>query len=319
LCNLDHCEGEKRVLDLFKKFQQGLARTKSGLMEGVQRIVNQARGIDEEVLEELEELLILSDLGVATTETVIENLRRRSRESGRIEAGEVVELLKQELIAQLGTGGPAAAEPEEPVHQPTVISVVGVNGAGKTTTIGKLAYLHAGRGRKVLLAAADTFRAAAAEQLEIWKTRAGVEIIPSQSGADPASVAFDSLKAAMARHVDYLFIDTAGRLHTKENLMAELEKIHKVLARQCPGAPHEVLLVIDATTGQNGLSQARRFAEAVKVTGLVVTKLDGTAKGGIVFSIARELAIPVRYVGLGEKIDDLQSFDPHTFVEALFA
>jgi len=171
----------------------------------------------------------------------------------------------------------------------------------------------------VLLAAADTFRAAAAEQLEIWKTRAGVEIIPSQSGADPASVAFDSLKAAMARHVDYLLIDTAGRLHTKENLMAELEKIHKVLARQCPGAPHEVLLVIDATTGQNGLSQARRFAEAVKVTGLVVTKLDGTAKGGIVFSIARELGIPVRYVGLGEQIDDLQVFDPHTFVEALFA
>ncbi len=205
------------------------------------------------------------------------------------------------------------------MHQPTVISVVGVNGAGKTTTIGKLAHLHASRGRKVLLAAADTFRAAAAEQLEIWKDRAGVEIIPSQSGADPASVAFDSLKAAMARHVDYLFIDTAGRLHTKENLMAELEKIHKVLARQCPGAPHEVLLVIDATTGQNGLSQARRFAEAVKVTGLVVTKLDGTAKGGIVFSIARELGIPVRYVGLGEKIDDLQSFDPQIFVEALFA
>ncbi|HOH09199.1 MAG TPA: signal recognition particle receptor subunit alpha, partial [bacterium] len=182
------------MLDLFKKFQHGLARTKSGLVEGVQRIINQARGIDEEVLEELEELLILSDLGVATTETVIENLRQRSRESGRIEPGEVLELLKQELIAQLGPGGQAAAGPEEPVHQPTVISVVGVNGAGKTTTIGKLAHLHASRGRKVLLAAADTFRAAAAEQLEIWKDRAGVEIIPSQSGADPASVAFDSLK-----------------------------------------------------------------------------------------------------------------------------
>ncbi|HQG46778.1 MAG TPA: signal recognition particle-docking protein FtsY, partial [bacterium] len=190
---------------------------------------------------------------------------------------------------------------------------------GKTTTIGKLAHWYASRGNKVLLAAADTFRAAAADQLDIWRDRAGVEIIHSQSGADPAAVAFDSLKAAMARRVDYLFIDTAGRLHTKGNLMAELEKIHKVLARQCPGAPHEVLLVIDATTGQNGLIQARKFAEAVQVTGLVITKLDGTAKGGIVFSIARELGIPVRYIGLGEGIDDLKPFDPHTFVEALFS
>jgi fused signal recognition particle receptor len=310
---------EEIVLNVLKKFQSGLARTKTGLVEGIQRIVSQAKGIDEAALEELEELLILSDLGVATTETVIDRLRKMARESGRVEAADLIDLLKQELTGQLERSLPAAGETGESDFHPRVVSVVGVNGSGKTTTIGKLAHFHAGQGDKVLLAAADTFRAAAAEQLEIWKNRAGVEIIHSQSGADPASVAFDSLKAAMARRVDYLFIDTAGRLHTKGNLMAELEKIHKVLARQCPGAPHEVLLVIDATTGQNGLAQARKFAEAVHVTGLVITKLDGTAKGGIVFSIVRELGIPVRYVGLGEQIDDLQKFDARTFVEALFA
>jgi len=306
------------LLNVFKKFQNGLARTKSGLVEGIQRIVSQTRGLDESVLEELEELLILSDLGVATTETVLDGLRQRSLESGQVDAAAVLQLLKQELVGQLERSTAAAAV-ERPAGQLCVVSVVGVNGAGKTTTIGKLAHLQASQGRKVLLAAADTFRAAAADQLEIWRDRAGVEIVLSQSGADPAAVAFDALKAAMARQVDYLFIDTAGRLHTKGNLMAELEKIHKVLARQCPGAPHEVLLVIDATTGQNGLSQARKFAESVAVTGLVVTKLDGTAKGGIVFAIARELGIPVRYVGLGEGMDDLQEFDPRTFVEALFS
>ncbi|HNW60034.1 MAG TPA: signal recognition particle-docking protein FtsY [bacterium] len=306
------------MLNVFKKFQNGLARTKSGLVEGIQRIVSQTRGLDESVLEELEELLILSDLGVATTETVLDGLRQRSLESGQVDAAAVLQLLKQELVGQLERSTAAAAV-ERPAGQLCVVSVVGVNGAGKTTTIGKLAHLQASQGRKVLLAAADTFRAAAADQLEIWRDRAGVEIVLSQSGADPAAVAFDALKAAMARQVDYLFIDTAGRLHTKGNLMAELEKIHKVLARQCPGAPHEVLLVIDATTGQNGLSQARKFAESVAVTGLVVTKLDGTAKGGIVFAIARELGIPVRYVGLGEGMDDLQEFDPRTFVEALFS
>lgn len=306
------------MLNLIRKFQQGLSRTKSGLVDNIQRIVNQARGIDEEMLDELEELLILSDLGVAVTDSVIDQLRRRSRETGVVDSDSVMQLLKDELLAQLG-GADAGAAVAESGAIPRVVSVVGVNGAGKTTTIGKLAHFHASQGRKVLLAAADTFRAAAAEQLEIWKNRAGVEIVHSQSGADPAAVAFDSLKAAMARQVDYLFIDTAGRLHTKDNLMAELTKIHKVLSRQCPGAPHEVLLVIDATTGQNGLTQARKFAEAVQVTGLVITKLDGTAKGGIVFSIVRELGIPVRYVGLGEQLDDLQAFDAQTFVEALFS
>lgn len=306
------------MLDLIRKFQQGLSRTKSGLVENIQRIVNQARGVDESTLDELEELLILSDLGVAVTESVIEQLRRRSQEAGAVDSASVMQLLKEKLLAQLGQAD-AVVTVKEPGSGPRVVSVVGVNGAGKTTTIGKLAHLYASQGLKVLLAAADTFRAAAAEQLEIWKNRAGVEIVHSQSGADPAAVAFDSLKAAMARQVDYLFIDTAGRLHTKDNLMAELTKIHKVLARQCPGAPHEVLLVIDATTGQNGLIQARKFAEAVQVTGLVITKLDGTAKGGIVFSIVSELGIPVRYIGLGEGIDDLQAFDARTFVEALFS
>ncbi|HOT97485.1 MAG TPA: signal recognition particle-docking protein FtsY [bacterium] len=306
-------------MNVFKKFQNGLAKTRSGLVEGIQRLVAQSRGIDEPFLEELEELLILSDLGVGTAETVIESLRQRVREGGQTDADALLGLLKQQLVEQLKKSLAAAVAAERPGAQPRVVSVVGVNGAGKTTTIGKLAHWYASRGNKVLLAAADTFRAAAADQLDIWRDRAGVEIIHSQSGADPAAVAFDSLKAAMARRVDYLFIDTAGRLHTKGNLMAELEKIHKVLARQCPGAPHEVLLVIDATTGQNGLIQARKFAEAVQVTGLVITKLDGTAKGGIVFSIARELGIPVRYIGLGEGIDDLKPFDPHTFVEALFS
>jgi len=196
--------------------------------------------------------------------------------------------------------------------------VVGVNGTGKTTTIGKLANKLNSTGKKVLLAAADTFRAAAIDQLGVWASRSGVDIIHSQPGADPASVSFDALKAAIARDVDVLLIDTAGRLHTKTNLMAELTKIHKVLQKQSPEAPHQVFLVMDATTGQNGLTQAKQFAQAVNVTGLILTKLDGTAKGGIVFSIARELNIPVRYIGIGEGIDDLEEFDPESFVEALF-
>ena len=282
-------------------------------MDGIQRIVTQARGLDEAILEELEELLILSDLGPETAMRVIARLRERVRQEGDTDPARVTAIVKEELEAILTAPAPVVAS-----ARPWVVSVVGVNGAGKTTTIGKLAYWQASQGKKVLLAAADTFRAAAVEQLQVWKTRAGVEIVQSQSGADPAAVAFDAVKAAMARQVDYLFIDTAGRLHTKNNLMAELTKIHKVINSQCPGAPHEVLLVMDATTGQNGLSQARSFARSVQVTGVVITKLDGTAKGGIVFSIARELGIPVRYVGLGEQIDDLQVFDPCTFVEALF-
>lgn len=304
------------MLSLLQKFQSGLQKTKSNLMDGIQRVINRARGLDEEALEGLEEQLLLSDIGFTAVEQIMEHLRRRATAAGSISTDEILSMLKLELKEQLTAVRHGAMQTER--AQPFIVSVVGVNGAGKTTTVGKLANLLALQNLKVLVAAADTFRAAAIEQLEIWQKRAGVDIIHAQSGADPAAVAFDALKAAMSRHIDILLIDTAGRLHTKGNLMAELTKVNKVLERQCPGAPHEVLLVIDAGTGQNGLIQAKEFAKAVPVTGLVVTKLDGTAKGGIVFSIVRELGIPIRYIGLGEKIDDLAPFDADAFIEALF-
>jgi len=293
-----------------------LAKTKAGLVEGIARIVSKARAIDEQMLSELEELLILSDLGVESAETIIDDLRIKSKESKAGSSQEIVAILKNELITILD-GAPEKAA-HVPPAKPYVISVIGVNGTGKTTTIGKLAHGFGEKGKKVLVAAADTFRAAAIDQLEIWAKRSGADTVHAQSGADPAAVAFDAMKAALTRNIDVLIIDTAGRLHTKTNLMAELSKIHRVLDRQMPGAPHEVLLVLDATTGQNGLSQARKFTEAVKVTGIALTKLDGTAKGGIVFSIVKELGIPVRYLGLGEKMEDLEDFDPKQFVEALF-
>ncbi|MBN2355056.1 signal recognition particle-docking protein FtsY [candidate division KSB1 bacterium] len=307
------------MLETLKRIQKGLFKTKNNLVDGIVRIINQAKGIDESLLEDIEEQLLLSDIGVDTVETIISSLRTKSRESGTISADEVIELLKSELIEILDSVKQVEREPPGAMPKPCVISIVGVNGTGKTTTIGKLANRYAQEGKKVLLAAADTFRAAAIEQLNVWKSRAGVDIVHMQTGADPAAVAFDALKAAMSRQVDVLLIDTAGRLHTKGNLMAELTKIHRVLGRQCPGAPHDIFLVMDATTGQNGLSQARKFTETGEVTGIIITKLDGTAKGGIVFAIARELSLPVRYIGLGEKIDDLAPFDSRTFVEALFA
>lgn len=304
------------MLNVISKFRKGLAKTKAGLVEGINRVVSSARKIDEELLEELEELLIMSDVGVETAERIIDDLRKKSKESGATDASGIIEKLKEELTELLRSSVPA--KPDMESARPYVISVVGVNGTGKTTTIGKLANRFRADGKKVLLAAADTFRAAAIEQLDIWAKRAGVDIVHTQAGADPAAVVFDAVKAATARQVDILLIDTAGRLHTKSNLMEELAKIHRVLKNQIPGAPHEILLVMDATTGQNGLSQARKFAEAVNVTGIVLTKLDGTAKGGIVFSIIRDLKIPVRYIGVGEQIDDIEEFDPELFVEALF-
>ncbi len=304
------------MLSLFQKLQSGLQKTKSTLVDGLQRVIQQARGLDEQLLEQLEEQLLLADVGYDTVELVISRLRKRAKEDGAFQADQVLAVLKKELNEQLNLVSHGPLQPDQ--AKPFVISIIGVNGTGKTTTVGKLANALAKQERKVLVAAADTFRAAAIEQLDIWRHRAGVDLVHAQSGADPAAVAFDALKAAMTRQTDVLLIDTAGRLHTKGNLMAELTKVHKVLERQCPGAPHEVLLVIDATTGQNGLTQAKEFTKAVPVTGLVITKLDGTAKGGIVFAIVRELSIPIRYIGLGEGIDDLEPFVAHDFIEALF-
>jgi len=301
------------VLGVLSKLTKGLAKTKTGLVDGLAGIVR-GRKIDDDVLDEIEEKLILSDIGIQTTEQIIDDLRARVRQHGAVSEEQVFDILKSDLATLLRRPGSDI----KMIAQPFVISVIGVNGGGKTTTIGKLADHYKRDGKKVLLAAADTFRAAAADQLDVWAGRSGVDIIHSQSGADPAAVAYDALKAAMSRQADVLLVDTAGRLHTKANLMAELAKMHRVMGALSPGAPHEILLVMDATTGQNGLAQARQFAADVNVTGLVLTKLDGTARGGIIFSIVRELNIPVRYVGLGEGIDDLEKFDADTFVEALF-
>lgn len=305
------------VKRLFSKFQKGLQKTRSGLVEGISRVVTVGRKLDQDLLDELEELLVLSDVGIETAEKIIEDLKEKYRENGSLGREEILALLKNELISLLS--GMSTENDDQLSAKPYVISVVGVNGTGKTTSIGKLANRFARDGKKVLLAAADTFRAAAIDQLAIWADRAGADLIRNQPGADPASVAFDALQAARARGADVLLIDTAGRLQTKTNLMAELEKIHRVLTKIDPDAPHEVLLSMDATTGQNGLSQARKFAESVKLTGILLNKLDGTAKGGIVFAIARELEVPVKYIGVGEQIDDIEVFDPEMFVEALFS
>ncbi len=303
------------MLNVFSKLSKGLEKTRSGLVGGISNVVR-GRRLDEQMLEELEELLILSDVGYETAERIIDELRQDARKQGVVSDEQVIELLKRDLVSVFEDF--TDTRPLFFDQTPFVISIVGVNGTGKTTTIGKLAHRYVQQNKKVLLAAADTFRAAAGEQLSIWADRAHVDIVHHEPGSDPASVAFDALKAALARKVDVLLIDTAGRLHTKTNLMAELTKIHSVLKKQMPDAPHEVLLVLDAATGQNGLAQAKQFAQAVDVTGLILTKLDGTAKGGIVFSIVKELKLPVRYVGVGEQLDDLEEFDPKLFVEALF-
>lgn len=304
------------MMSVFSKLQNSLAKTRAGLLDGISRVVAKTRRIDEELLDELEELLILSDIGIDIIENIIDDLRKKGKEMGVVDSDGIIQLLKTDLVATFSNGIQSASSDFS--EKPHVISIVGVNGTGKTTSIGKLANKFHKEGKKVLLAAADTFRAAAIDQLGIWAKRSGADIVQTQPGADPAAVAFDALKAAIARDTDILIIDTAGRLHTKTNLIAELEKIHRVLKKQMPRAPHEVLLVMDATTGQNGLVQARQFAQAVDVNGIILTKLDGTAKGGVVFSVVKELHIPVRYIGLGEKIDDIEIFDPAMFVEALF-
>jgi fused signal recognition particle receptor len=299
---------------LFKKLLQGLSRTKQKFLGGLQSLLV-GRSIDDALLEELEATLIQADLGVKSTMKIIEDLRAAAK-AGKIDKGEeVLEFLKRELKDYW-------PEADRAIHfaesGPTVILVAGINGAGKTTSIAKLAYQFHSEGKKVVLAAADTFRAAAVEQLTIWADRIGCDIIKG-SGKDPASVAFDACEAAVARNADVLLVDTAGRLHTQEHLMRELTKIRDVTARKLPGAPHEVLLVVDATTGQNAINQAKAFQAAIDVTGIFLAKLDGTAKGGIVVAIRNEVNLPVKFIGLGETFEDVEPFEPDRFVDALFS
>jgi fused signal recognition particle receptor len=302
-------------LGFFDRLKAGLTKSRDQLVSGIENVVLGKKKIDESLMEELEEVMILADLGVDTTRRIIDNVREKVKRNELTDA----DLLKKEIKEQIRgilkdrtaelRGGDSLA----------VYLIIGVNGTGKTTTIGKLSAKLRADGKKVLLAAGDTFRAAAAEQLVLWGERTGADVIRHKSGADPGAVVFDAIAAARAREAEVLLVDTAGRLHTKANLMEELKKINRVIERELPGEPREVLLVLDATTGQNALSQARLFNQAIGVTGIVLTKLDGTAKGGIVVAISSELGIPVKMVGVGEQVDDLQPFDPDEYVDALFA
>lgn len=299
----------------FERLKQGLQKTKDGLVGRIDTLVLGKKEIDADTLEELEEILITSDMGVKTTVELVRTLEQRLGRNDLKDGAALRAALKEEILLRLEMHH---ARLDHSAKHPFVILVIGVNGVGKTTTIGKLASRFTGEGKKVLLAAADTFRAAAAEQLVAWGDRAGVDVIRHKEGADPSAVVFDACKAALARDVDILIVDTAGRLHTKVNLMEEMKKIRRVIDREIPGAPHETLLVVDAATGQNAISQARLFKEAAGVSGIALTKLDGTAKGGIVVAVSHEFALPVRYIGVGESIEDLRDFDPKEFTDALF-
>ena len=300
-------------MGFFSKIKEGLKKTKDAMMRQVEGVIHSFTKIDEDFLEELEEILIMSDMGAITAEDICNQLRRKIKETGITDPAEVKGLLK-EIVADMLRED----EPMKLSTSPSILFVIGVNGAGKTTTIGKLAANFKAQGKKILVGAADTFRAAAIEQLEVWTQRSGVEIVKHQEGSDPAAVVYDSIEAAKARHADILLIDTAGRLHNKKNLMDELGKMFRIVSQRAEGCDVETLLVLDATTGQNAVNQAEQFMQAAKITGIVLTKLDGTAKGGIVVAIKNQLGLPVRYVGVGEKIDDLQEFVPEDFVEALF-
>lgn len=300
-----------------ERMKEAVTRTRENLSERIEEVVAFTKEIDRSTLDDLEATLIGADLGTATTHEVLEKLREKADRKQIRNVDELKRLLKGELLAILEQGNVRPVQRVDGV--PEVILVVGVNGTGKTTTIGKLAQVFRSDGKNVLLCAADTFRAAAIEQLEVWGQRTGTEVIKSKAGGDPAAVLFDALQAATARHSDYVIVDTAGRLHTKTSLMAELDKMRRTAQRIVPGAPHETLLVMDATTGQNGLQQARLFTQSAGVTGIVLTKLDGTAKGGVVVAITRELSVPVRYVGVGEQAGDLLPFNPQEFVDSLFA
>ena len=302
-------------MGFFSKLKDSLSKTRQGFVEKIDNLITGRKSIDESLYEELEEILIQADVGAETAFNLVEDLRRSVKDRRVSEAAEVKPLLQGLISGILGQ----AAAPLAEGGNPTVILVVGVNGVGKTTTIGKLAYNLKQDGKKVILAAGDTFRAAAIDQLEIWGKRSGADVIKHQEGSDPAAVVYDSLQAARARKADVVVVDTAGRLHTKSNLMDELKKIGRVLSRESPGAPHEVLLVLDATTGQNAINQAKIFGEATGVTGIALTKLDGTAKGGVVIGIKQALDIPVKFIGIGEGIEDLRPFSSSEFAEALFS
>jgi fused signal recognition particle receptor len=303
-------------VNLFQRMRQGLAKTRSSLVGRVDALIGSRASLDSEFLEEMEEILVTADFGMQATQELVQALTTRIQEINAGEPSRLYQVLGEEIRARLNTGEPGWAVP---ASGPLVIMVVGVNGVGKTTTIGKLAKQFADQGKRVVLGAGDTFRAAAAEQLEIWGSRSGSEVVRHAEGSDPAAVAFDAARAAVARQADVLILDTAGRLHTKVNLMEELKKVRRVLEREIPGAPHETLLVLDATTGQNALIQARTFQQAVEVSGIALTKLDGTAKGGIVVAISSQLNLPVRLIGVGEGVSDLRAFDADEFVAALFA
>jgi len=301
-------------MNLFQKFRAGLQKTHNRLAHEIKRITTRSPKFDAATLEELEAALIAADLGMAVTAQIVTTVKHAYETQGG--AGlDVFAIASAEVGKSLGSN---KTDLVKAAHGPTIVSVVGVNGTGKTTTAAKLAHAIQSRGQTALLAACDTFRAAAIEQIKLWGQKLKVEVIAGAYGADAASVAHDAVTAALARQVDFLFIDTAGRLHTKHNLMQELQKLHRVIGRQLPGAPHEILLVLDATTGMNALNQAREFNKAVPLTGLVVTKLDGTSKGGMVVAIQKELGLPVKFVGLGEQADDLQPFDAQQFAQALF-
>lgn len=305
---------EKEKKGFFKRLVQGLTKTRDNIVSGIDSIFSGFSSIDDEFYEEIEEILIMGDLGVHATEEIIENLKVKVKEQHIKEPAQCKELLISSIQEQMNVGETAYRFENEK----SVVLVIGVNGVGKTTSVGKLAGKLKAQGKRVVLAAADTFRAAAGEQLSEWANRAGVEMIGGQEGADPGAVVYDAVAAARARNADVLLCDTAGRLHNKKNLMEELKKIHRILEKEYPEAFRETLVVLDGTTGQNALSQARQFSEVADISGIILTKMDGTARGGIAVAIQSELGIPVKYIGVGETIDDLQKFDSEQFVKALF-
>jgi len=308
-------ETPEKAPSLLDRLKAGVQKTRAGLMEKIEDAVHGRKEINADVLEELEYALITADLGSRTTTEILERIRDRVARNQLGDVAELKKLIREYLLEVLQASERELPEVAQP---PRVVMVVGVNGAGKTTSIGKLTRRLQSEGKTVMMCAADTFRAAAIEQLEVWAQRTGCEFVRQQAGSDPSAVLFDALQSGKARKIDVVIVDTAGRLHTKANLMAELEKMRRTAQRVIPDAPHEVLLVIEATTGQNGLEQARKFTETAEVTGIILTKLDGTAKGGVVVAISRELGVPIRYVGVGEQIDDLLPFEPESFVASLF-